>query len=80
MRHLHQGDDCDVIPNWFSFLFTFQSDTVKYKLLAKAVDQEEDRIKFIDTHLAGIHEVYDMEREGREKAERGEGCKKEDRL
>lgn len=60
MRLYHKGDDCDVASNWFSFLFSFQSDSVKYKLLAKVVDQEGEGIKFIDTHLANIYLSYDI--------------------
>lgn len=54
MRLYHKGEHCDVIPNWFSFLSSFQSDSVKYKALTRVVEQEGDGIKLINTHLANL--------------------------
>lgn len=57
----------------FSPLFSSQSDSVKYKLQAKESEQEGEGIKFINTHLANIYQVYDVQREERGKAEKAEG-------
>lgn len=31
VKFYHKGQYCDAIPNWFSFLSSFQNDSVKYK-------------------------------------------------
>lgn len=55
--------------------FSFQSDSVKYKLLAAMGGQEGRAATLINTHLANIYKRYDVWRRGRAETNPGSDLK-----